>query len=80
MTDKKSELDKWSEVHENARIILDFLSFLNEQHVTLCKIDKGSDMFVPYWKNKIDLIYDYFNIDYNQLEKERRVLLESLKK
>lgn len=80
VTNSISELDKWSNVFLDVRTINDFLDFLNEQKIILCdKSKENPEYFLPILNKRDDIIAQYFNIDLNQLDKERRKLLESLK-
>lgn len=71
-------LDKWSEVHEKAVLLNEFFDFLNQKELTLCELNKSHEQFYPTFSKRDDLIYEFFGIDYDQLEKERRELLTQI--
>lgn len=71
----RSELDKWSEVHDSAVTINEFMDFLSEKGIILCQLDKEYQTYYPVLKQRDDLIYECYNINFNKLESERRELL-----
>ena len=70
----KTELEKWSNVHEDSIIIHEFLDFLSNEKILLCISNEYG--FSPTFRNHEQLIYDHFKIDSDKLEQERRELLE----
>lgn len=78
----KSELEKWSDVHESIVEFEEFLGWLqSEKHIYLC--DQQQDVewpWIPHYYPLPDKIRDYWmefnDIDPQKLEDERRVLLE----
>lgn len=70
------EIDKWAEVHDNALIIHEFLEYLCSKGIALC--DPTEDGFFPIMCSYEELVYDMYNIDKDQLEKERRQLLKEI--
>ena len=72
-------LDKWGDVHEDVRTILAFLDWTSENKINLCIMNKEVEQFMPIFKNHLDLVYDYFKINPNLLERDRRKLLESIR-
>ncbi len=73
-----TELDKWGSVHDDFVTITEFLAFLSSKGVSLCSVVDEIEQFQPVVGYQ-NLLYEYFNIDKNKLEKERRKLLESIK-
>jgi len=69
-----NQLNKWDEAHDEAVDITNFLAFLNSKGINLCEIN-SLDQFMPINKSQTDLIYEYFGINPEKLEKERRELL-----
>lgn len=99
----KKAIDKWSEVHDEARAILHFLEWLRyscnmrvgeKKTLTKCvpatlnllDLDKDiewkeieyTDWF-PKDATDLQLVYEYFGIDPDELEKDRRALLEQVR-
>ena len=70
-----TELEKWSKVHESARAIEEFIDYLSENGLNIGKISNDGT-FLPSGKTHLDMIYECYNINANQLEKERRDLIK----
>ena len=93
---KTPELDKMLAVKEKSRAIGDFLSWLQEQDVHLCRRNPATDMFaIASFKSKElkaaeklmgsrgpgatsieGILAVYFGINLDEMEKERRALLD----
>lgn len=75
------ECDKLDNNWKAYRAIYKFLEWLSEQKMTICELlGKEFPEFQPVTKNAQDLVYEYFRIDANKLERERRVMLEKVRK
>lgn len=63
------ELEKWAKIHNEAVTITGFMQWVDDTYG-----DK------EYWQRPRleQLIYEYFEIDYEKLENQRRMLLESI--
>jgi hypothetical protein len=76
-----SELEKWSKVHESVIQIEEFLQWLNEQGLQICRVESdvwGTRYYVAS-KTFRQLTESFFDIDPVTLEEERRALLDSIK-
>lgn len=75
-------LDKMLKVKEASQAIGQFLEWLQEQGYVLGKYIDGSDYdpcLAPTYEPIEKLLANYFDIDLNEAEKEKRLILESLK-
>jgi len=80
-----SECEKLNKHIEEWNAIYPFLEWLGEQGIELCRMDEelrkeGFLQYVAVGKRIQDLLYEYFDIDVNKLEKERRELLDQIRK
>ncbi|TET26073.1 MAG: hypothetical protein E3J73_05110 [Candidatus Bathyarchaeum sp.] len=60
-----------------------FFQWLRSKKMTICKLfgkDKEYQEFCPITKNAVELAYEYLGIDATKLERERRVMLEEVRK
>ena len=74
----QSELNKWDKVAESVADIKDFINFLSDKEISLCVVK--SEQFLPFTGSLDDLLYEHFDIDFVQLEQERRSLLREASK
>ena len=75
-----NELGRWSDVFNDAKTILDFLEWAqNEQGLFLAEYEGDHPELLPMWRRRQDLIYAYFDIDPKKLEAGRRALIERLR-
>lgn len=75
-----SELNKWSKVAESAGDIEEFIQFLSSKGISLCIVNEKTERYMAFTGSIKDLIYEHFDIDFIQLEQERRSLLEEASK
>lgn len=77
-------LDKMHHIKEKSHAIGDFLEWLSwEKQITLGKWgekEKGEESFYPHVYSIEKLLAEYFDIDLNEAEKEKRAILEHLNK
>jgi len=77
------ESEKWGEVKPEADTLTEFLDWLSGKGIMLGKhvLPEGyrNQVFAPLATNVQDLIYEYFEVDYNLLETERRQMLEAFR-
>jgi len=71
-----SELEKLRSVQERSQAIGDFLGWLGEQGIFLCRSQERG--FYPIPETTEQLLAKYFNIDLNKVEQEKRAILERL--
>lgn len=76
---KTPELDKISEIQETSQKIGEFIDWLKEQGIVFA-IEGQKEDLVPFYRNTESLLYEFFEIDGNKVEKERRQILKYLKK
>jgi hypothetical protein len=85
------EHEKLKEVQEKSQAIGDFLEWLGyEKDVTLCEYfeptreerrEEGAIAgYLPTNKKKMDLLAEYFDIDLNKIEQEKRQMLDELRR
>lgn len=73
---KYPECDKWGGVADEASVIEDFASWLSdEKGIHFC--ETGEFGFYPCGTAVSSLIYEYYEIDVNKLESERRAILQN---
>ena len=80
-----SECEKLSRRTREWNAIYPFVEWLQEQGIVLSRYfkDKEANQYEhlqPISESLQDLLYRYFNVDYIQLEKERREILANLRK
>lgn len=77
------ELDKQSEIIKSGKagVVQNFIDWLEENNYTLCVEHSGmsDDVFTPAYITPEQLMADFFGIDRNQIESERRYLLERIR-
>lgn len=79
---KTTELDKMSAVHERSNSIGDFIEWLKnsrEPRLFICELDEDAEEFYCPHLSTEKLLAEYFKIDLNKLEEERRGLLEAIR-
>lgn len=77
------ELDKQSEIIRSGKapLIQKFIDWLEEQGYTLCEtaLFENADTFTPAYVQPEQLMADFFGIDRDKIESERRFLLEVIR-
>ena len=73
------ELDKMKAVQGDSQVIGAFIDSLSEQGIHLAKYGDGDDMW-PVSKSIEQILADYFEIDLVKVEKERRAILDHIRK
>lgn len=84
---KTPELDKMKKIQEKSQEIGYFLDWLNaEKSWILCKMFEGEEDnhthkgdYLPAHFNIEKLLAEYFRIDLQKVEKERRAILEAIR-
>lgn len=74
------ECEKLARVSEESNKIGDFLSWWNQKGAELCYYDEGIEMWLPVGFDINTQLARYFNIDLDLVEKERRALLDWIRK
>lgn len=75
------ELDKMKAAREKSAVLSDFLDWMDENGIRLCRNNpdhywaKGGEYY-PITENYEQLLAQYFNIDLNKVEEERRRILD----
>ena len=72
------ECEKLSAVADESNNIGDFLDWLDNKGFLFCKYDKYEESYYPTYPDTQKLLAEYFNIDLNKVEQERRALLQWL--
>ena len=70
------ELDKMKAVHEKSQAIGEFLEWLHSKGINLAKYPDNSDYLSIYRYSTEKILAEFFGIDLDKCEKERRQLLE----
>jgi len=77
------ECEKMSKVKEQSQIIGEFLDWLqNERGITLAEYGSGlnNQHLYPIYKTIEKILAEYFEIDLDKVEQERRAMLDVLRK
>ena len=76
-----SELDKMSAVKEKSQAIGEFLEWLRSEKGYFLAVDAGEREGGPYMANyNIEqLLAEFFEIDLNKVEQEKRAMLDQLR-
>jgi len=72
-----SDLDKLRAVQGLSQTIGDFLDWLSERGIVLCRPERHH--YCPIPETAEQLLAQYFQIDLNKVEAEKRVILEKLR-
>jgi hypothetical protein len=74
------ECEKLHKVHEDSQKIGEFLAWLlYEKDFTICHCDDGREHFYPIRKSIETLLAEYFEIDLDKVEREKRRLLSNIR-
>ena len=76
--DKYPECEKVKSVQPKSQAIGEFLDWLGEKGIHLAKWG-DDDKLWPFNKNKEELLAEYFEIDLNKVEQEKRQMLEEIR-
>lgn len=79
---KTPELDKMSAIHEKSNATGDFLDWLQnsrEPRIYLCELDQDAEQFYPPNLSIEKLLAEYYKIDLNKVEEERRQMLDYIR-
>lgn len=75
------QLAHMQEVQDESQAIGEFLAWLSEQQLTICKIGVPAGMvneyYVPHNRSSEQVLADYFGVDLAAVERERRAVLEA---
>lgn len=75
------EHDKLHKVKDRSQACGEFLDWLREEkHVLLHVYDKSLDMYYPLLQSNEKLLAEFFDIDMDVLEQEKRMMLDMLRK
>lgn len=74
---KYPEMAKWDKVHSEAQAILFFHEWLSSKKHQLAYYPPNMKHLYPVTQTWDNLVYEYFEIDPNKLERERRDLLNN---
>lgn len=81
---KYPECDKVKDISDISQKIGEFIEWLKEKNYIICKkeIDEeyGTAFFHPTYLPMEETLAEFFNIDLNKLEEERRNILEEFRK
>jgi len=75
-----TELNRLEAAKADSQAIGEFLDWLNSRKIVLCKLAKLEEAFVPIDRTNEQLLAEYFNINLRKVERERRALLDYIRK
>jgi hypothetical protein len=75
------ELDKMSAIHKESNAIGGFLDWIGSRDppLYLCECAREEEAFFPVYPNIEKLLAEFYQIDLNKVEEERRLLLEMVR-
>lgn len=73
------ELDKLQAVKVQSQAIGEFLDWLVEQGVSLCRWSKPQQAWIPDCQMINDRLAEYFGIDLQKVDQEQRAILEEFR-
>lgn len=73
------ECEKLTRVSEESNKIGNFLDWLAEKNIVLAIYETRDELLYPLRKSFEKLLAEYFEIDLNKVEQERRALLDWLR-
>jgi hypothetical protein len=71
------ECEKLAKISEESNKIGDFLEELNRKYY-ICEFDESDEVYYPVRKSINDYLAEYYDIDLDKVEDERRALLKWL--
>jgi len=71
----QSEVDKWAENIDERRVIADFLEWMNTNHYVVAEFYGQFHSMRPTKHTHHALLDEFYGVDNEQLEKERRAIL-----
>jgi hypothetical protein len=74
-----TELDKMHKVHPQSQAVGEFLEWLQEENLALCRYDKATRQYYPNCTSVEDLLAKHFGIDLDKVERERRAILDGIR-
>jgi hypothetical protein len=77
------ECDKMLAVRDKSQVIGEFLDWLGEQGITLARYTEDTevkmDRLVPVYTSIDKILAEYFDIDLDKVEQEKRTILKALR-
>lgn len=77
---KYPECEKLSRMREQQMVLVGFLDWLEEQGLVLATMHGSYSKLTPSSRKPNDLIMEYLKVDQGRLEKERRAMLDVIRK
>lgn len=78
------QCERWAAAHEKASVIREFLDWMASEAqppLVVCKAWDSGDYLPELSPNKLDsLLMQFFKVDANAIDKERRAMLEECRK
>lgn len=78
MADRYPEHEKLKALGGANQTVGDFIEWLGEQGWEIARPHERMDMLIPIMKSRDDLLAEFFEIDRNKLEAEKRAMLDSI--
>lgn len=75
------ELDKSRAIFDSGQALLvqDFIDWLGTQNLTIAEEDPWNCRYFPHSRSSEQLMADFFGIDRDKIEQERRALLDEVR-
>lgn len=79
MDGKYPECEKLAEVSKDSQIIGQFLDEMKYAGKELCTFDDSEEQWMPVRGTIESILAEYFGIDMNKVEEERRAILDDIR-
>lgn len=76
---KYPEHDKLQKVQVESQAIGEFHDWMNEQGYNICELEGEHDRFIPIHRRIDDLMAEFFGIDRDKVEEEKRQMLDEMR-
>lgn len=78
------EHERLKEIRGHSRAIGDFIEWLGERKMPICKLHTGPDFlsdgeYFPYQDSTDAILAEYFEIDLKRLEDEKQAMIDALR-
>lgn len=79
--DPYPEHTKLAEISDKSQAIGEFVDWLRDKGISLCRLyeENGVSRYYPQTDPIRDLLADYYDIDQNAIEREKRAMLDELR-
>lgn len=74
------EHQKLKAISDKSQCVADFWDYMEQQGIVFAERGENSQFLYHTMKNKRDFIAEFFDIDMNKIEAEKRAMIEDLQK